>query len=223
MGLIIRRILAITLTSVLGLAGCAATPHRSDYTEFRTENPRSILVVPPINKSVDVNAPDYFLATIATPLAERGYYVFPVNMVRSVLADDGLSDANLVHSGDPRRLGELFGADAVLYISIEHWDAKYVILSTTVTVELNYSLKSTHTGHELWKDHRVVAYSPQSSNSGNPLADLIADVVAAAVTKAAPNYMPLARQANAQAVALKGTGLPAGPYDSLYLKDTGDF
>jgi hypothetical protein len=214
---------AITLTALLGLAGCATAPPRSDYTEFRSENPHAILVVPPINKSVDVNAPDYFLATIATPLAERGYYVFPVNMVRSVLADDGLSDANLVHSGDPRRLGQLFGADAVLYISIERWDAKYVVLSTTVTVELNYSLKSARTGHELWKDHRVLAYSPQGSSSGNPLADLIADVVAAAMTKAAPNYLPLARQANDQAITLKGTGLPAGPHDSLYLKDASDF
>jgi hypothetical protein len=213
--------LAITLISTL--AGCAATPHRSDYAEFRTENPRSILVVPPTNKSVDVNAPDYFLATIAIPLAERGYYVFPVNMVRSVLADDGLSDANLVHSGDPRRLGQLFGTDAVLYISIERWDAKYVVLSTTVTVELNYSLKSAHTGHELWKDHRVVKYSPQNSSSANPLAALIADVVSAAVTKAAPNYMPLARQANNQAIYTKRTGVPAGPHDSLFLKDVSDF
>ena len=213
----------IAVTAALGLVGCAAAPHRSDYTEFRAENPRSILVVPPINKSVDVNAPDYFLATIATPLAERGYYVFPVNMVRSVLADDGLSDANLVHAGDPRRLGELFGTDAVLYISIERWDAKYVLLATTVTVELNYSLKSAHSGHELWKDHRVVAYSPQGSSSGNPLADLVADLVSAAIAKAAPNYMPLARQANAQAISLKGTGLPAGPYDGLYLKDAAEY
>src|ERR1700687_37569 len=139
--------------AALTLAGCAATPHLSDYSEFRTESPRSILVVPPINKSCDVNAPDYFLATIATPLAERGYYVFPVNMVRSVLADDGLSDANLVHAGDPHRLGELFGADAVMYISIERWDARYVVLATTVTVELNYTLKSVHSGQVLWKNH----------------------------------------------------------------------
>jgi len=137
----------ITLLSLVGFfAGCLSSPPRYDYTQFRTEGPRSILVVPVINKSIDVNAPDYFLATIATPLAERGYYVFPVNMVKSVLADDGLSDANLVHAGDPRRLGELFGTDAVMYISIERWDAKYVVLATTVTVELNYSLKSAHSG-----------------------------------------------------------------------------
>jgi len=132
--------------SVLLLAACASAPKRYDYAHFRTEAPHSILVVPVTNKSVDVNAPDYFLATIATPLAERGYYVFPVNMVKSVLSDDGLSDANLVHAGDPHRLGELFGADAIMYISIERWDARYAVLSTAVTVELTYTLKSAHTG-----------------------------------------------------------------------------
>lgn len=40
--------------------------------------PRSILVLPPMNSSVDVNAPYSYLSTISTPLAEKGYYVFPV-------------------------------------------------------------------------------------------------------------------------------------------------
>src|SRR5262245_890744 len=210
------RILGITILVTLG--GCVTAPPKANFTQFRTENPHSILVVPAINKSVDVNAPDYFLATISEPLAERGYYVFPVNMVRSVLADDGLNDANLVHSGDPRRLGELFGADAIMYISIEKWDAKYVVLSTTVTVELSYTLKSSHTGAELWHNHEVMTYQPQAS-SGGSIAGLIADALSAAITKAAPNYVPLAQQANVRAIDTKGTGLPAGPHDALYLKD----
>ena len=209
------------LSLVVLFAGCANRPPRYDYSQFRTEAPRSILVVPVINKSVDVNAPDYFLATIATPLAERGYYVFPINMVKSVLADDGLSDADLVHSGDPRRLGELFGADAVMYISIERWDARYVVLATTVTVELNYTLKSAHTGEMLWKNHQIVVYQPQQNSGG--IAGLVANAIAAAITKAAPNYMPLARQANGGAVNVKGTGLPAGPYDGMFGKDGTDF
>ena len=209
------------LGSVLILAACAGAPKRYNYANFRTEAPRSILVVPVTNKSVDVNAPDYFLATIATPLAERGYYVFPVNMVKSVLSDDGLSDANLVHAGDPRRLGELFGADAVMYISIERWDAKYVVLSTSVTVELNYLLKSAHTGQELWSNHQRIVYQPQGNSGG--IAGLIANAIVAAIEKAAPNYMPLAHQANNGAINVKGTGLPAGPYDGLFRKDTSDY
>ena len=205
---------------VLALCGCATAP-RSDYAQLRQESPRSILVVPAINKSVDVNAPDYFLATISRPLADRGYYVFPVNMVRSVLADDGLSDADLVHAGDPRRLGQLFGADAVMYISIERWDARYVVLSTKVTVELDYSLKSAKTGAVLWTNHQVMVYQPQPSGGG--LAGLVADAISAAITKAAPNYIPLAQQANLQAVGIKHSGLPAGPYSNAYQKDGSDF
>jgi hypothetical protein len=212
----------VAITALVSLAGCVSPPPKPDYTQFRSEGPRSILVVPVINKSVDVNAPDYFLATIARPLAERGYYVFPVNMVKSVMADDGLSDANLVHSGDPRRLGELFGADAIMYISIERWDAKYLVLSTSVTVELSYVIKSAHTGQELWKNHQLLVYSPQA-NSGGGVAGLIADAIAAAITKAAPNYIPLANQANNRAIDFKGTGLPAGPYDALFAKDKSDY
>ena len=209
-------------TLVVLMLGCASAPPKHDFAKFREANPQSILIVPVINKSVDVNAPDYFLATISRPLAERGYYVFPVNMVRSVLSDDGLSDANMVHAGDPRRLGELFGADAIMYISIERWEAKYVVLATTVTVELNYSLKSAHSGEELWKNHQTVVYQPQQSSAGG-LAGLLANAVAAAIAKAAPNYMPLARQANYGAIYTKGTGLPAGPHDGSYLKDAVDF
>ena len=203
------------------LGACAGAPKHYDYAHFRAEAPRSILVVPVTNKSVDVNAPDYFLATIATPLAERGYYVFPVNMVKSVLSDDGLSDANLVHAGDPRRLGELFGADAVMYITIERWDARYAVLSTAVTVELTYTIKSAHSGQDLWSNHQHVVYQPRAN--GNGLAGLLANAIVAAIEKAAPNYIPLAHQANNAAINVKSTGLPAGPYDGLFGKDTADY
>lgn len=202
------------------LCGCVTAPPQQDLSQFHAEDPHSILVVPVINQSVDVNAPDYFLATISEPLAERGYYVFPVNMVRSVLSDDGLSDANLVHQGDPRRLGQMFGADAVMYITIDQWNAKYIVLSTKVTVALDYVLKSAKTGQVLWRNHQVMVYQPQGSGAGG-LAGLIADAVQAAITKAAPNYIPLAQQANALAISGAGNGLPAGPLDVASAKVAG--
>jgi len=204
------------------LAGCVTQPVRKDYADLRAENPRSILVVPAINKSVDVDAPDYFLSTISKPLAERGYYVFPVHLVKRLMEDDGLSDADMVHAGSPQILGKMFGADSIMYISIERWDAQYVVLSTTVTVELNYELKSAKTGNTLWKNSQKLVYQPQNNSSGG-IAGLIAQAVVAAMTKAAPNYVPLAQQANFQAVYVKGQGLPAGPYDEQYLKDQADF
>jgi len=207
---------------VLILAGCVTPPERKNYTSLRTEDPRSILIVPVINKSVEVDAPDYFLSTISRPLAERGYYVFPVNLVKRLMEDDGLSDADMVHASNPQRLGKMFGSDAIMYISIERWDAQYIVLSTTVTVELKYVLKSSSTGNTLWENSQKLVYQPQS-NAGGGIAGLIAQAIVAAMAKAAPNYIPLANQANLQAIYIKGQGLPAGPYDQQYKKDQVDF
>jgi hypothetical protein len=200
--------------------GCAAAPPKKDYTAFRAANPRSILVVPVVNNTNNVEAPGLFLSTLPVPIAERGYYVFPVNMVRRVLEDEGLSDANLVHAADTARLCNLFGADSVLYVSIEAWTAQYLVITTQVTVEFDYVMKDGKTGDTIWKEHKKVVYAPQQQSGGSPLAALVAAAVQAAVTKAAPNYMPLARQANAEVINTPGVGLPAGPHSNEYGKDT---
>lgn len=195
------------------LTGCVTQPKKVDFTAFQQEAPHSILVVPVINESVDVDAPNYFLSTISAPLAEKGYYVFPVHTVKTVLEGEGLYDANLVHSSDPTRLGKMFGTDSILYVTIKQWDAKYIILSTTVTVDFNYRIVSGKTGKELWKADKVMQYSPQqSSSSGNPLVDLVSMAISAAVTRAAPNYLPLTQQANYQVLYMDPTQLPNGPY-----------
>lgn len=209
---------------VIVISGCATQMQKkSDYSALRTEAPRSILVVPVINRSVEVNAPDYFLSTISRPLAERGYYVFPVHLVKRMMEDDGLGDANMVHGGEPQRLGKMFGSDSVMYVTIERWDAQYVVFSTAVTVELKYVLKSTVSGQTLWKNSQKLVYQPQNNNSGGGIAGLIAQAVVAAIAKATPNYVPLAQQANRLAIYTKGIGLPAGPYIDLYQKDQADF
>lgn len=212
--------LAILIAIIIG-AGC--TTIKKDYTKFRQEDPHSILIVPPLNSSPEVGADTYFLATVSQPLAERGYYIFPVNMTRELLIDAGLGDAGLVHQADPRRLGELFGADAILYISIENWEAKYLIINTTVTVAFKYIMKDASSGEEIWEHHEVMQYSPQNQNTGNPIANIIVAVVNAAVTKAMPNYIPLARQANTKAFVSPNQGIPAGPHHPEYGKDTSNF
>jgi hypothetical protein len=221
-GCIIRYVVPVVM---LVLAGCTQTPPK-DYTAFRSAAPRSILIVPAINRSVEVTAADYFLSTITRPVAERGYYVFPVHLVKRLLEDDGLSDANLVHAGDPKRLGSLFGADAILYVTIERWDSQYVVLSTTTTVEISYRLVDAHSGEQLWTEDRKLVYQPQASGGGSAaglIAQLVVQAVASAIEKAAPDYMPLARQVNALSVTLPHQGLPAGPHIDEYGKDKAEF
>jgi hypothetical protein len=207
------RLLTAAAALVLITSGCAAP--RKDYAKFIAANPRSILAIPVLNNSVNIDAPDYFLSTIPVPLAERGYYVFPVNLVKRLLEDDGLADAGLVHRADPSKLAALFGADALLYVTIQKWEAKWMLIATTVKVEFDYVLKDAKTGETLWKDHETMEYNSNANNNSG----LIGAIVNAAITKAAPDYMPLARQANEQALMYPGPGIPAGPYRPEYQLD----
>ena len=212
------------LTSLLLLlitTGCVKQV-KYDYEAFRRSKPKSILVVPVANNTVEVLAGDLFLCTISQPLAERGYYVFPVNLVKETLEDEGLNDSHMVHQADATRLAEIFGADVVLYISIEEWTAKYILVSTTVEVDFAYVLKDGKTGETLWRHQKRAAYSTQQGNSGNPIADLIAGAIVAAFEKAFPEgkLLELTRQANVQSVYSSWTGIPLGPYSDKYGKDT---
>ena len=206
-----RLFISILLVALVALSGCAHQ-ELSKQDKFLNAAPRSILVVPVVNKSVDVTASDYMLSTITIPLAERGYYVFPINMVKHVLEDDGLADSSLVHSAPTTRLANLFGADAVLYITINRWDAQYMVLATSVTVGLNYQIRCGKTDEVLWQNSEQIVYTPDGGGGGG-LAGLVAKAVVAAITRAAPNYMPLAHQANAKALTMyPGPGIPFGPY-----------
>lgn len=203
---------AIVLAAI-ALSACVTVPPATrDYTAFRTEAPRSILIVPALNNTVNVQAPDFFISTISRPFSERGYYVFPAYMIKKILESEGLSDAGLVHGVDARRLRALFGCDTVLFVTIDQWQSQYVILATQTTVSFTYALKSCKTGDVLWSDTQTMVYSPRADSSGNPLADLLAQAILAAVEKGAPNYIPLAMQANAAAAGTPGRGLPPGPY-----------
>ena len=114
---------------------------------------------------------------------------------------------SMVHDADPVRLCSIFGADAVLYATIEQWTARYVLLSTITTVEFSYLLKDCKTGAELWSGHHALRNDSSAGQQG-----LLVAAILAAVEKAKPSYLPMARRANSDALAFPGPGLPAGPY-----------
>ncbi len=206
-----------TLVSVL-LMGCVTQPTKKDMSAFTAAAPRSILVVPTINKSLDVDAPSYVLAALPIPIAEKGYYVFPVNTTKYVLEQEGYYEGERIHQQPTESLAKLFGADAVLYVSINRWDAKFALITTTVTVEFDYRLVSKD-GTEIWKENKRMQYSPQNNNSGgSPMALIISAVINAAIARAAPNYMPLTQQANQQVFVMGVNPLPDGPYRAASLK-----
>lgn len=208
---------ALLASVTVFLAGCVAQPTKLDMSAFHAAKPRSILVVPVINKSLDVDAPNYVLSALPVPLAEKGYYVFPVNTAKFILEQEGMYDADRVHKESPEVLAKMFDADAVLYVQINRWDAQYLLIAAQVTVDFDYRMVSKD-GTEIWKEQKTMKYSPQNDSSGHPLAVLIGAVINAAITRAAPNYMPLTKQANQQVFVLGPNALPDGPYRPKELK-----
>ena len=206
--------IVLTLFVALLVTGCAAPMTKTDLSAFQAAKPRSILVVPAVNKSLDVDAPNYLLTTLSVPLAEKGFYVFPVHTARTVLEQEGFYEGDAIHQQPPQALASLFGADAVLYVTINRWDAQYAVITTTVTVNLDYRMVAKD-GTEIWKANKQMQYTPQAQNTGHPLANLIAAAVTAALTRADPNYLPLAVMANDQVFNTGPGAIPAGPYRAV--------
>jgi len=206
--------LCAALIIPFALAACAAKPIPKDYSAFYGSNPRSVLIVPVINHSAETEAADLFLTTLAVPLAERGYYVFPTNMTKKLIENDGLSDPQLVHTAATPTLARLFNADAILYVEILDWKAQYVVTSSNIVVEFLYTLKGGKDGSLLWQDQQKFTYSA-SANTGNIFADIIAAAIVSAIDNARADYTPVAIQANVAALLIDGHGLPYGPYSKV--------
>lgn len=201
----------LMFAGLVALSGCVTAPERPDFTAYNAAAPRSILVVPAVNNSLDVDAPSYLLSTLSKPLAEKGYYVFPVHTVKVILEMEGFYEGEQIQQQPPQALANQFGSDAVLFVTIDRWDAQYAVLATTVTVLFNYRMFAKD-GTEIWAATQSMAYTPDGGSSGNPLVDLVAAAVTAAVARAAPNYLPLTRQANQQVFVQGHTAIPDGPY-----------
>jgi hypothetical protein len=191
----------------LVLGGCAAPP--KDYTAFRQHQPRTILVLPPINQSTEPNATYSVYTTATRPLAELGYYVPPVVIVDRFLKENGLPGPDEMHQAPLDKLREVFGADAVLYITIEKYGTKYVLIDSYTTVWASGRLVDTATGALLWEG--IARYEDSGSNSSQPIAALIGAVIDQVVDKMTDKAHLVAAGATSMLLTTPGQGLLRGP------------
>lgn len=197
----------ILVPILLVLAACQAIEtKREAYPSMYDPalKPLSIIVVPAINKSTAADAGDLITATIPQPFADNGYYVLPLPIVHKIFQDEGIVDGTQMINAPASMFKNVFGADAVLYVTIDEWETNYIVLAANVTVGLSYVLRSTTTDQVLWsyKARQVVDTAGQSSGF------LLLDVIKTAVATAMTDYLPIAYRANAQAV----TTMPFGGY-----------
>ena len=105
------------------------------------ETPKSILVLYPWNRSKRDDASEIFLTNITKALSLRGYYIpSAINSFNDYRADTLFSSQYIPHS-KANELGQIYGVDAVLYVTIYSLNKNW--WSTSITSSAEYHLIST--------------------------------------------------------------------------------
>lgn len=186
--------LLLSVLIVIIMTGCSTIPVRTlqeAYPGMYTQKPVSILILPPVNNSTAAEAKEYFACSLAEAIGLKGYYPMPVEAMYNILRDEGLYETETMDPGILSNMKKYFGADAVLYTTIEKWDKVWFLLAGSLTIDVKYALISTETAEVLWDFATTTRVSLGSSSSS-----LLVAAVESAVKTAAEDYFPNARQAN---------------------------
>ena len=170
--------------AVLLLTGCAQHKKPYDYSAFRASKPASILVLPAENKAPDINAAHSLTSLVTQPLAEAGYYVFPVAVVEATFQQNGLPSGSEIQAVSPARLNKIFHADSALYISIPDYGSSYRVIDSVTTVSATARLVDLRSGKEIWQGYATASDSEQGSNNNGGLVGML---VNAAIKQIANN------------------------------------
>ena len=204
----------LMLCSLLFLGACAMKPY--DYTAYKKSNPHSILVIPPLNTSPDIRGTYSFLSTVSMPLAEAGYYVFPVSMVDQTFKENGLETAGDMNQAPLNKIQEIFGADAVLYITVSEYGSAYRIIGSEVRVTANAKLIDARTAAVLWQG-QASASDAEGNNNQNSLAGLLVTaVVKQMIGSIGDQGRPIARMTSQRLFTPHQNGLLYGPRSPKY-------
>lgn len=212
--------LAACLLPALFFVGCAHHGQPYDYTAFKAAQPKSILVLPPLNNSPEVKATYGMLSQLSYPLAEAGYYVLPVAAVDETFKQNGLANAADIHNVGTRKLHEIFGADAALYVTVTKYGSVYTVLNSEVVVAAEARLVDLRTGTVLWDGKASASSAEQNNNSGGGLIGaLVAAAVKQIINTSTDAAYPIAGVASGRLMSAGGSnGILYGPRSANYGK-----
>ena len=130
------------------------------YPKMYEEKPVTLLVMPPINNSNNVEAKDLLYTSISQPLAEAGYYVISPHLAMEIFKSESAYDAENFIDQNVGTFGKVFGADAVVFSVIDEWKKKGFGIET----KISYIVKSTRTNEVIF-DRTCDLYLDLSDNN----------------------------------------------------------
>jgi len=185
----------------------------SQYAKMYEEKPITLLIMPPINNSSNVDAKEYLYTSISRPLLEAGYYVIPPLLSMEILKAESAYDAELFVESPLDIFQKYFGADAIVFSEINTWTKRGFGIQT----DIRYFIKSAYTGEVLF-DRSCKLYLDLQVNSNSGTSSLLGqliDLAASAINTATTDHIKAARMANYYIFQ----DLPRGKYSSSYLQD----
>ncbi len=209
-----KGILAVALAATLLLGSCAAGYTRqSQYPKMYDEKPVTLLVMPPINNTTNVEAKDLLYTSISYPLIEAGYYVVSPHLSMELLKAESAYDAEQFIDQDAAMFGRVFGADAVIFSVIDTWKKKGLGIET----KIRYIVKSTTTNEVLFDRTCDLYLNLQQNSGGNSLLSMAVDLAVSVANTALTDHIVAARKCNAYVFS----DIPRGKYSSEHMSDQG--
>ena len=185
----------------------------SQYAAMYNDMPVTILVMPPINNTSNVDAKDLLYTSISRPHAEAGYYVISPLLAMDVLKAESAYDAEMFIDKPLTMFRDFFGADAVVFSQIDDWTKRGFGIDT----KIRYIIKSTTSGEIIFDRSCDLYLDLQQNSGGNSALSALVDLAASAIATAATDHIVAARKAN----YFIFRDIPRGKYDPQYLQDKG--
>jgi hypothetical protein len=204
--------IAIILICCFVATGCAPILTRGvQYANMYEHKPITLLVMPPINNTTNVEAKDLLYTSISKPLIEAGYYVISPYLAMDVLKNESAYDAELFIDAPLNSFQQYFGADAVVFSIINTWTKQGFGVRTDIT----YIIKSARTNDVLFeKKCNLYLDLSSTTQTSSPFAALT-NLIVSAVNTATTEHIEAARKANYYIFY----DIPRGKYHPQYMLD----
>lgn len=208
-----KRLFPIILLTI-AVSSCGVSnqlTRESQYATMYENMPVTILVMPPINNTSNVEAKDLLYTSISRPLAEAGYYVISPLLAMDVLKAESAYDAELFIDRPLTMFRNFFGADAVVFSEIDDWTKRGFGIDT----KIRYIIKSATSGEVLFDRSCDLYLNLQQNSGGTSALSQLVDLAVSAIATALTDHIVAARKANYYIFR----DIPRGKYSPDYLQD----
>lgn len=178
-----------------------------DYAnDIEDENPGSILIMPPINRTVNVELKQIFYTTLAMPLAEKGYYVISPFTSLDLLKSNSAYDSELFIQEDLSQFRKIFGTDAILFTIINEYSKSAI--AGNVTVNVDYIIRSAKTNKTLFHHQGEISFDSSFYNEKQNLEELLVAAIFTTVNSSMVKKFNSIHECNKRVI----DNLPDGPH-----------